>query len=99
MAWAALESLFRPGRQQITKRLASSVATFLHPPSAERDRAFQRVAMLYEARGSAAHDARVPEAEQLLESFDLARRSLARCLDRRELPNADELITRWKERR
>ena len=98
MAWAALETLFRPGRRQITKTLASCIATFLHPAGPERDRAYQEIEMLYKTRGSAVHDAQLPETEQLHSSFQLARRSIAKCLETREVPNAEELLKRWKER-
>ena len=43
MAWAALETLFRPGRRQITKTLAICIATFLHPGGPDRDRAYQEI--------------------------------------------------------
>ncbi|HEX6978277.1 MAG TPA: hypothetical protein VF342_03170 [Alphaproteobacteria bacterium] len=99
MAWASLETLFRPGRRQITKTLASCIAAFLYPAGPERDRAYQWIERLYEARGNAAHAAQVPEAQQLLDSFELARRSLSKCLDSRSLPEAEELLARWKERR
>jgi hypothetical protein len=99
MAWACLETLFRPGRRHITKTLSTCIATFLHPPGPDRDRAFQRIELLYEARGSATHDAQAPEVEQLLDSFGLARRALARCFELHALPDADELLQRWKDRR
>jgi hypothetical protein len=98
MSWTALETLFRPGRRQITKSLSTCIATFLHGPGPERDRAYQRIERLYEARGSAAHDAQAPEAEQLLDSFALARRALVKCLDLRTAPDAEDLLRRWKDR-
>ena len=99
MAWAALETIFRPGRTQITKTLAMCLATFLHSTGPERDRAYQKITGLYEVRGGATHDAQAPEAEKLLDTFDLARRCLTKCLETRQIPNADELIKQWKERR
>ena len=94
--WAALETLIRPGRQQITKRLSSSLATLVEPPGADRDRLFQRLTTLYEARGSSAHASRSPEAEQLLSSFDIARRSFIACIHNREVPNAATLHQKWR---
>jgi hypothetical protein len=96
MAWAALEALFRPGRTQITKNLAACIATFLNPPGPQRDWAYHAVARLYEARGKTAHYAQIPEGEQLLDSFGLARRSFAKCFEARELPDAGILMRRWK---
>ena len=96
MIWAALETLVRPGRQQVTKKLASSLAALLEPPGAERERLFQRISDLYEARGSSAHASRSPEAQHLLESFDVARRSFIACINNRELPRATKLIEKWR---
>ena len=94
--WAALETLVRPGREQITKRLSSSLATLVEPPGAGRDRLFQRLTTLYEARGSSAHASRSPQAQQLLSSFDIARRSFIACIDNREVPNGATLHQRWR---
>ena len=98
MAWASLETLFRPGRNKITKTLASSIATYLHEPGPERDRAYQQIEQLYGARGSSVHDGQVPESEQILGSFALARRSLSISLETQRLPNCEELLTKWKRR-
>lgn len=96
MVWAALETLIQPGRDQITKRLASSLAALLEPPGAERERLFQRLTLLYEARGGSAHASRSPEAQQLMSSFDVARRSFIACIDNREVPNAAKLHEMWR---
>ena len=96
MTWAALETLISPGPSDITKRLASSLAALLEPAGAERERLFQRLKLLYEARGSSAHASRPPEAQQLFESFDIARRAFITCIDNRELPEAEALIEMWK---
>ncbi len=98
MAWTALETLFRPGRRQITKTLAVLIASFLTEPGSDRDRMYQHVEDLYEARGGVAHDAQIPEVEQLLDSFDLARRCLRKCLEIGEMPQAEELMANWKAR-
>ena len=45
--WAALETLIQPGKQQITKRLASSLAALLEPPGPMRNRLFGRAKSLY----------------------------------------------------
>ena len=96
MVWAALETLIQPGRDKITKKLASSLATLLEPPGAERERVFQRVVSLYEIRGSSVHASRVPEAQQLMSSFDIARRSFIACIKSCELPNAAKLQEMWR---
>jgi hypothetical protein len=96
MAWASLETLFRPGRRQITKTLAKCIAAFLHSPGPARDRTYHDAEQLYEARGSAAHDSQVPEAEQLLASFGLVRTCLIKCIDLRAIPQPFELLARWQ---
>jgi hypothetical protein len=98
MSWAAVETLFRQGRNQVTKTLGSSMATFLNPPGPARDAAYAQIVRLYETRGSAAHDSQLPEEEQLLQTFALARLSLIKCLDLRQLPSRDDLLTKWKAR-
>ena len=96
MIWAGLETLIRPGRQQVTKKLASALAALLEPSGAERERLFQRLSCLYKARGSSAHASRSPEAQQLMESFGIARRSFIACIDNQELPNATKLHEMWR---
>ena len=96
MTWAALETLIRPGRDDITKRLASSLAALLEPAGAERERLFQRLRSLYETRGSSAHASRSPEAQQLFESFGVARRAFITCIDKRELPKVETLLEMWR---
>ena len=96
--WAAMETLIRPGRSNITKRLASAIAAMLQPPGAERERLFQQVASLYEARGGAVHASRLPYADQLFSSFEIARRTFVRCIDAEALPDAEQLQEMWRLR-
>ena len=95
--WAAVEAAVRPGRPPITKPLASALAALLEPPGAERQRLFQRVKSLYEARGGSAHAARTPEAEQLLSSFEVARGLFIACMERGALPDVEELQVNWSK--
>ena len=97
--WAALETLIRPGQNGIAKKLASSLAALLEPPGHSRDRLFAQVKSLYEARGGSAHASRVPEAQQLLSSFEIGRRCFVSCFERRMLPRADELRETWRQRK
>ena len=99
MTWAALETLIRPGRADITKRLASSLAALLEPAGAERERLFQQIKLLYETRGSSAHASRSPEAQQLFESFGVARRAFIACIDNREVPEVETLLEMWRLKR
>ena len=94
--WAAVETLIRPGRPDTTKRLSSSLAALLEPAGAERERLFQRIISLYEARSSSAHASRSPAAQQLFESFEIARRTFVYCIDNGQLPNASRLHEMWR---
>ena len=94
--WAALETLVQPGRPDTTKRLSSMLAALLEPPGAARERLFQRIRSLYEARSSSAHASRSPEAQQLFESFEIARRAFVYCIDNGQLPVASRLHEMWR---
>ena len=97
--WAGLETLIQPGKSQITNTLASSLAALLEAPGSRRNRLFGRVKLLYEARGGSAHASRSPEAQQLLSSFEIGRRSFVSCIDRRALRKVAELQEWWREER
>ena len=96
MIWAALETLMQPGRPDTTKRLSSLLAALLEPVGAERERLFQRIRSLYEARGNSAHASRSPETQQLLESFEIARKTFVYCIDNGRLPIASKLHEMWR---
>ena len=98
MVWAALETLFRPGRLNIKKTLAMCIAAFMYPPGPDRDKLFQHVDRLYELRGSIVHDSQVPEHKYILSVFELGRQILIRVLDLSRIPTADDLLTKWKQR-
>jgi hypothetical protein len=99
MAWAAVETLFRPGRQNISKTLAAAIAAYLEPPSPARERLFQLVRSLYEARGGTAHAARQPEPDALFASLAVARAVFCTAIERCEPPDVTALIGAWSERR
>jgi hypothetical protein len=98
MTWAAIETLIQPGRQNVAKKLAMAIAAYLEPPSPERDRLFQRVRSLYEARGGTAHAAHQPEPDAFFASLVVARAVFCRTIERRELPDAAALVRAWTER-
>ena len=95
--WAALETLIQPGKHQITKRLASSLAALLEPPGPRRNRLFGREKSLYEARSGSAHASRAPEAQQLLSSFEIGRQSFVSCIDKPALPKVAALQEMWRQ--
>ena len=97
--WAALETLIQPGRNQTTKKLASSLAVLLELPGPGRDRLFQLLTSLYNARGGSAHASYSPNSQQLMSSFDIARRSFIACINNRKVPNSAKLHEMWRLKR
>lgn len=96
IAWAAIESLLRPGAQRITDRISKALAVYLHPPGAGRDRAFADIVKSYEARGGAAHAGRMPETKQFHMAFQLARSTFITTIESGALPDIELLLKRWQ---
>lgn len=96
VAWAAIETLLRPGGSQITKRLCSALAAYLHPAGPERDRAYTDISRCYEARGGAVHAGAVPEAEEFHFAFSIARRTLLKAIEQGTLPVIATLLEQWR---
>jgi hypothetical protein len=99
ITWAAIETLFRPGRQDVARKLATAVAIYLQPPGSERDRVFQRVRTLYEVRGDTAHASKPPQTEELFDSLSIARAAFCKAIEGRELPEPAVLARMWWEHR
>ncbi|NSZ08233.1 hypothetical protein G6M14_17800 [Agrobacterium tumefaciens] len=95
MMWAAMETLFRPGQHDITRRLSKAIATHIQDPGVEREQLQQRVAKLYELRGSSVHNSQMATGEVLAETAGLARRAFAYCMGREAPPDCDALLLRW----
>lgn len=98
IAWAAIETLIRPGAQRITDRVSRALAAYLHPPGPARDRAFGEIVESYGARGGAAHAGAPPEAEQFHAAFRFARAAVMRAIERRTAPDIEELLGQWQTR-
>jgi hypothetical protein len=96
IAWAAIETLIRPGSTRITERVCRALAAYLNGPGSERDRAFTYIERCYAARGGAAHAGTPPEAEQFHTAFRLARSALLRSIERRERPDIEVLLEAWR---
>lgn len=97
MLWAALEALMRPGRKGISKKLALLTATFLHNSKSERDKRFQDVRRLYEARGTVVHNSSEIEATEYFDTWRLVREVITRCIELNRIPNSGELLADWKD--
>jgi hypothetical protein len=98
LIWAAIEALFRPGRTQITHRLSAAIATYLNSDLSARDREYQKIRRLYDARGHVIHAAEVPEASDVIAAFSIAQACFLNAIERRELPNTLRLLERWQSR-
>ena len=98
IAWAAIETLIRPGAQRITDRVSRALAAYLHPPGPARDRAFGKIVESYGARGGAVHAGSSPEAQQFHAAFQLARSAVIRAVEAKELPDVEMLLEKWRTR-
>ncbi len=97
LVWSSLEALFRPGRVKITKTLAAMVATFLIEDISERNRQFNQIIALYEARGLTMHSAHSPAPSDVKQSFDLARACFIKTIENSALPDPLDLLDRWRQ--
>lgn len=95
MIWAALETLFRPGPNNLTKRLSKAIATHLEKPGSKREALQQKVAALYELRGSSVHDSQEATGVALAGSASLARRAFIVCMGEGAVPDCEALLQRW----
>ena len=95
MMWAALETLFRPGQHQLTKRLSKAIATHIYEPGVKREALQQRAAKLYELRGSSVHNSHEATGAALAETANLARVAFINCMEQGTVPDCDALLLRW----
>jgi hypothetical protein len=95
MIWAALETMFRPGPNNLTKRLSKAIATHLEKPGTTREALQQKVAALYELRGSSVHDSQEATGVALADSASLARRAFMVCMSEGAVPDCEALLQRW----
>lgn len=94
--WAAIETLLRPGRRFITKRISQALAALLYATREERDRAYSQFGASYEARGGSVHDGQRPQDEEFAFAALLARDVFLKVIETCETPNIDNLVSSWK---
>lgn len=98
LLWSAIESLFRPRDQDITKTLARMIATYLTDDPRARDRRYQEIKALYKVRGEMVHAARTPAEAPIDATAGIARRAFIRAIEHGEVPDAERLRKAWSER-
>lgn len=96
MIWSSLETLMRPGRQEIGKTLAQLLATFLYDRKSERDKMFAKIRDAYEARGRFVHNSIFPELDEFNFVYGIARAVFKKCIEESIQPNPEQLLEKWK---
>ncbi len=92
--WAGIEGMFGAS-SEIRFRISLYIARFLHPTDAEsRKEKFELVKKLYNSRSSAVHGSKVKDnlVQAVKESAELLRELILRVIEKRALPNEDELV-------
>jgi hypothetical protein len=92
---SALEALMRPGRRDMTKRLARLVAAYLSEEPVLRDMHYQMVLDVFAYRGGVAHAAKWLPIEIWHATQLLVRPVFIQCLETGHLPDPDALETEW----
>ncbi len=98
LLWSAIETLFRPGRQDTTKVLSKMIATYLTDDPKARDREYQNIKELYGARGEMIHAARLPTEAAVQHTAHIARSVFVRTIENRSVPEGERLLMAWVER-
>lgn len=92
---SALEALMRPGRRDMTKRLARIVAAYLSDEPVLRGMHYQMVIDLFAYRGGIAHAAKWLPIEIWHAAQLLVRPVFIECLEKGELPDPESLEQAW----
>lgn len=92
---SGLEALMRPGRRDMTKRLARIVAAYLSDEPVLRGMHYQMVLDLFAFRGRVAHAANGLPIEIWHATRLLARPVFIQCLEEGRLPDPDALDKAW----
>lgn len=85
--WSAMETAMRPGRSDITKRLARALGDYVGSDRRDRDRIVNEVIRLYGERSSSSHNAQPPSDEVVRASYLIARSMFIRIVAEGTLPS------------
>ena len=92
LIWAALESLFGTGRDELRFRISSYISCFLEPPGEKRRLLQRKVAGLYDARSTVTHGRRLDELDSLSETYQLGRELFFKIVEDNCVPDQDSLM-------
>jgi len=92
--WAALESLFSPGKAELRFRISALIASFLAEAGENREKLYKLITRLYDARSAAAHGQVKENSDAVLETFELLRQVLIRIVEDNHVPSKSELEMR-----
>ncbi|GBD48543.1 hypothetical protein [Methylopila sp. Yamaguchi] len=93
--WTSVETMLRPGRRDVTKRLADGVRRYVGQSKSDGDRLYNETVRLYESRGQSAHAGRSPAIEDVHASFVIAHDVMLRAMHEGQLPDLDNLTPVW----
>lgn len=96
MAWASIDALLRPGRKNVAHRLCLALSTYLEQKLTVRDKLYGEAKRLYATRGQVVHAAETPSTEDVVATFQLARRCILLTIENGHLPDFSQLEARWK---
>lgn len=89
--WAALESIFSGGRDELRYRISAGMAAFLEPPGLSRLSLQKEIAKLYDSRSAAAHGRFEEAHEPLRKTYALGRRTIIKMIEENHVPTRAEL--------
>jgi hypothetical protein len=89
--WGALEKLFSASHQELSFRVSANIASFLEPAGRDRYRCFKYVKGLYNHRSKAAHGEQSTNATALIDTYNVARKTLLRMIEIHHVPTKAEL--------
>jgi len=96
LIWSAVEALIRPGSMNVAHRLSLGIATYLETDLPSRDKLYARAKELYAIRGQVTHAAEPPKADDVIETFNLARRCFLKAIEANNAPDFSNLEINWK---
>jgi hypothetical protein len=92
--WGALEALFSPSTSELRFRVSILIASYLHPPGADRATMQKEIFDLYDKRSAAAHGKPKHRIDHLVQTFNIIKLVLIKMIEAHEVPTKDALNAR-----